>query len=94
MKGVLSWLVRWPWCAVKGYFCSALAAKICPVQNIFPHHIYCYNSFVPIGQKAGLATVLGRLSLSMFLWLHHTYFLFLIFFGGDFFLTLFSTASP
>ncbi len=31
--------------------------------------VHCFNSFVPIAQQAGQAVVLGRLSLSMYLWL-------------------------
>ncbi len=35
MKGVLSWLVRWACRAGTRDFCSALAALVGPVQNIF-----------------------------------------------------------
>jgi hypothetical protein len=38
MKGVFYWLVRWACRAGTGDFCSALAALISPVQNIFFSH--------------------------------------------------------
>jgi hypothetical protein len=50
-------------------FCSASVALVGPVQNIFFFTVYCFNSFVTSAQQAGLAAVLGRLSLSVCLWL-------------------------
>jgi hypothetical protein len=49
-------------------FCSALASLVGPVQ-FFSLIIQNFNSFVPIAQQAVQAGVLGRLSLSMCLWL-------------------------
>jgi hypothetical protein len=46
-------------------FCSALAALVTPVQNIFSLTVQYFHSFVPIAQQAGQASVLGRLSLSI-----------------------------
>jgi hypothetical protein len=66
MKGALSWLVRCR--ASTRYLCSALAALVGPVQNIFFLTVHYFNSFVPIARQAGHAAVLGRLSLSMCLW--------------------------
>ncbi len=40
MKGVLTWLVRWAYRAGTRDFCSALAALVGPVQNIFSHHTF------------------------------------------------------
>jgi hypothetical protein len=64
MKGVLSWLVR---SGLSGHG-SALAALVGKVQNIFFLSIHYINSFVPIPQQVGQATVLGHLSVSMDLW--------------------------
>jgi hypothetical protein len=49
-------------------FCSALAALVGPVQNIFFLTIHYFNSFVPIAQQAGRPAVRGRLSVSVCLW--------------------------
>ncbi len=70
MNWVLHWLVRWACRDGTRDFCSDLAASVSPVQNIFflTIHLHYFNSFVPIGQQAGQAAVLGRLSLSMCLW--------------------------
>jgi hypothetical protein len=68
MKGVLSWLVRWACRAGTRDFCSALAVLVGQVQNIFFLAIHDLNSFVPIPQQVGQATVLGHLSVSMDLW--------------------------
>ncbi len=68
MKGVLTWLVRWACRAGPRDFCSALAALVGPVQNIFFLTLHFFNSFVPIAQHSGQAAVLGRLSLSVCLW--------------------------
>jgi hypothetical protein len=73
MKGVLSWLVRWACRACTRYFCSALAALVGPVQNIFvlTVSVHYFNSFVPIAQQAGhsgQAAVLGRQYMCL-LWL-------------------------
>jgi len=69
MKGVLSWLVRWVCPAGTRGFCSALAALGGPGQKNFFLAVHYLYSFVPIGQKAGQAAVLGRLSLSKCLWI-------------------------
>jgi hypothetical protein len=60
MKGVLPLLVRLACFAGVRDFCSASAALVGPVKNIF-----FLNSLVPIAHQAGQAIVLGRLSLSM-----------------------------
>jgi hypothetical protein len=62
---VLSWLVRWAYRAGTRGFCSALAALVGPVQNIFYLTVHYFNACVPIAQQAGQAAVLGRLSLSV-----------------------------
>ncbi len=46
-------------------FCSALAALVGPVQNIFFLTLHYFHSFLPMVQQAGQAAVLGRLSLSV-----------------------------
>jgi hypothetical protein len=56
MKGVPPWLVRWA--------CRTGT----PTIDFFLTVHYC-NFFFPIPQQAGQAVVLGRLSLSMCLWL-------------------------
>ncbi len=53
-------------CANTRDFCSALAAVVGPVQDIFV--ITVTITFDPITQQAGKVAVLGRLSLSMCLW--------------------------
>jgi hypothetical protein len=68
MKGTLPWWVRWACRAGTRDFCSSLAALVGPVQNIFFPNLH-YNLFVPVVQQAGQAVVLGRMSLSMCLWL-------------------------
>ncbi len=65
IKGVLPWLVRWACRNGTRDFCSALAALVGPVQNIFFLSVHYFNSFVPIAQQAGQEVVLGRLYLSM-----------------------------
>jgi hypothetical protein len=65
MKGVLSWLVGWASRAGTRYFCSAFAALVGPVQNIFFLTVHYSIPFSPIAQQAGQAAVLGRLSLSV-----------------------------
>ncbi len=45
LKGGLPWLVRWACRAGKRYFCSALAALVGPVQNIFFSRCRLFNSF-------------------------------------------------
>jgi hypothetical protein len=50
------------------FFCSALAALVDPVQNILFLAVH-YNTFVPMAQQAGQTVVLGRLSLSVCLWM-------------------------
>jgi hypothetical protein len=46
-------------------FCSALAALVGPVQNIFFLIVHYFTSLVTIAQQAGQTAVLDRLSLSM-----------------------------
>ncbi len=61
-------MVRWArWARRAGTrdFCSALAALVGSVQNIFFLSIHCSNSFVPIAQQAGWVALLGRLSLNV-----------------------------
>jgi hypothetical protein len=65
---VLPWLVCWACRAGTRDFCSALVALVSPVQNIFFLAVHYFNSLVPITQQARQAAVLGRLSLSMYLW--------------------------
>jgi hypothetical protein len=72
MNEVLPWLVHWARCAGTRDFCSALAALVGPVQNIFFLTIHYFNTFVLIGQQAGPAAVLGRLYLSLCLWSNFT----------------------
>jgi hypothetical protein len=64
MKQVLPWACL----ASLRDFCSALAALVGPVLNIFFLPVHYFNSFVPVAQQAGQAAVPGRLSLSMCLW--------------------------
>jgi hypothetical protein len=66
MKGALPWLVCF---ARTRYFCSALAALVGQVQNIFGAHFTLFKLLHPQRQQAGKAAVLGHLSLSMCLWL-------------------------
>jgi hypothetical protein len=65
MKEVLSWLVRWA-CRAGTYkvflFCVGGSSSR-------PSTKYYINSFVPFPQQAGQAAVLGRLSLSVCLWI-------------------------
>jgi hypothetical protein len=68
MRGVLPWLVHWA--VVCGFFCSALAALVGPVQNMYFLTVHYFNFCVPIAQQARQAAVLDRLSLSMCLWVH------------------------
>jgi hypothetical protein len=68
MKRVLPWLVHWACPARTRDFCSALAALEGPVQNIFILTVHNFVSFVLIDQQAGLAAVLGCLSLNECLW--------------------------
>jgi hypothetical protein len=70
MKGVLPWLVRWACRANTRHLCSALAPLLSPVQNIFssPHTFSLYVS--PDPQQPGQAVVLGRLFLSMSVYIH------------------------
>ncbi len=68
MKGLLPWLVRWASRAGTRDFCSSMTALVGPIQNIFFLAVYYFNAFVPIGQQAGQAAVLGHLSLRMCLW--------------------------
>ena len=63
MKGVNPCLVRWACRAGTRDLSPALAALVGPVQNIFFLAVHYFNPFGPIGQQAGQAAVLGRLSL-------------------------------
>jgi hypothetical protein len=65
MKGARPWLVCYACRAGTRDFCSALAALVGPVQNIFFLTVHYFTSFVPIAQHAGRAALLGRLSLNM-----------------------------
>ncbi len=66
VKGVLPWLIHWACRAGTRDFCSALAALVSLVQNIFFLSAHYFNAFyVPIAQQAGPAAVLGRLSLNL-----------------------------
>jgi hypothetical protein len=52
-------------------FCSSLATLVSPVQIgtiCVPSHCALFQFFVLVGQQAGQAAALGRLSLSMCLW--------------------------
>jgi hypothetical protein len=46
------------------HFCSALAALVSPVQNIF-FLVHYFNSYVSIAQQVGQADVLGRLAFNI-----------------------------
>ncbi len=64
MKEVLSWFVRWACRVGTRYFYYAfLAALVDPVQNTLSIPLF------PFAQQAGQAAVLGRLSLSVCLWI-------------------------
>ncbi len=65
MKGVLPRLVCWASRDGTRGFCSALAALVGSVQNIFFLTVPYFNAFVPIAQQSGQAALLGRLSPSM-----------------------------
>jgi hypothetical protein len=69
----MPWLIRWACrtgtCDFRD-FCSALDALVGSIQNIFFLVLHYLNSFAPLAQQAGQTVVLGRLSLSMCLWLH------------------------
>jgi hypothetical protein len=53
MKGVLSWLVHWACRASARDFCSALAALVGPVQNIFPSPYIILIPLSPSPSKLG-----------------------------------------
>jgi hypothetical protein len=53
MKGVFPWLVRLARRAGTRGFCTALAALVSPVQNIFPPSHIFFSLFVPIAQQPG-----------------------------------------
>ncbi len=63
MKGVLPYWFVGLSCREKD-FCSALAALVGPVQNIFFLTLHYFN-FVPVTLQAEQSAVLGRLSLCM-----------------------------
>ncbi len=72
MKGsFLGWFVGLV-VPVQEIFVLAFAAPVGQVHNIFSFTVHYFNSFVPIAQQAGQTVVLGRLSLSMCLWLGET----------------------
>ncbi len=52
-KGVLSWSVRWACRAGTTDYCTALAALVCPVQNICFLTVDFFNAFVRIAGKLG-----------------------------------------
>ncbi len=60
IKEVLSWLVRRAYRAVTAGFCSALAALVGPVQNIFFLAVQYFDSFI---QQTRQAALLGHLSV-------------------------------
>jgi hypothetical protein len=62
-------VVRWACRAGKRDVCSTLAALVGPVQNMFFRTVYYFITFVLIAQQAGQVAVLGRLSLSVCLWI-------------------------
>jgi hypothetical protein len=72
MKGVLPWLVRLAWfaCTRDILFCLGCSSR--PSKKyFFPLRTQQdLTSFVPIAHQAGQAVVLGRLSLSMCLWVN------------------------
>jgi hypothetical protein len=68
MKAAYLWLVRWACRAGTRDFCSALAALVGSVLNIFFLTIRYFNSFFPIAQQPGQTVVQGILSLSLYLW--------------------------
>jgi hypothetical protein len=53
MKGVLPWLVRWACRAGTRDFCSALAAEVDPVQNIFSSSYTISMPLSPSPSKLG-----------------------------------------
>jgi hypothetical protein len=65
MKGVLPWFVRWTCRAGTIDFCPALATLVSQVENI----IFLITNFllVNIAHQPGLAGVLGRLSLCLWI---------------------------
>jgi hypothetical protein len=63
IKGIHPWLVCWACRASTKDFCSAFAALVGPVQNIFFLTVHYFNSFLPIAQQARQPVVLGHLSL-------------------------------
>ncbi len=72
MKGFIPWLFRWASRAGSRDFCSALAVPFGPSPKyFFPHRTLFSIPFSPIGQQAGQAVVLGRLSLNMCLWVKY-----------------------
>jgi hypothetical protein len=68
MGSFLGYLVRWDCRAGTRDYCSALATLVGPVQNIFSSSYTFSILLSPSAQQAGLAAVLGRLSLSVCLW--------------------------
>jgi hypothetical protein len=48
VKGVIPWLFHWACRAGTRDYCSALAALVGPVQNIFFVTVHYFNLFFPI----------------------------------------------
>jgi hypothetical protein len=70
MKGVLVFVGSLGLSCLYYRFCPFFAVLVGPVQHIFFLVVHYFNSFVPIAQQAEQAVVLGRLSLSMCLWIY------------------------
>jgi hypothetical protein len=66
MKGALPWLVRWSRRAgtVQLFFVLPWLLELAYGTIFFFLTAHYFNSFIPIARQAGLAVVLGRLSLS------------------------------
>ncbi len=73
MKGVLPWLVLGGLSCQYKRFLFSLGCSSQPSTNIFFLTIHFFNSFVSVNHQAGQAAVLGRLSLSMSLWVYTVY---------------------
>jgi hypothetical protein len=78
-KSTYERVLPWQLCLSCRYtrdFCSALAALVSTVQNIFFLSEHYFNYLVLIAQQARPAAVLGRLSLGMCLWKSHLFFMY------------------
>jgi hypothetical protein len=70
MKGVLPWLVLWPFQAGTRAFCSAMATLLGPVQHLVFLTLHYLVNLSPSLAGHWQAIVPGRLSLNnMCLWL-------------------------